>query len=79
MSSIQQFGVGEVVLCVISTPSGDLQATFFDFLKYWKDIEIFIDLARFPETPESEGTTKVGGKNVVPAWQQTTNLMTFWL
>ena len=45
MSPIQRFGVGEVVLGVILTPVGDLRATFFDFLRYWKDIGIFIDLA----------------------------------
>ena len=44
MSLIQRFGVGEVVLGVILTPVGDLWVTFFDFLRYWKDIGIFIDL-----------------------------------
>ena len=45
MSPIQRFGVGELLLGVISTPVGDLRATFFDFLRYWKDIVIFSDLA----------------------------------
>ena len=45
LSPIQRFGVGEVVLGVILTPVGDLRATFSDFLRYWKDIGIFIDLA----------------------------------
>ena len=44
MSPIQRFGVGEVVLGVILTPVGDLRATFFGFLGYWKDLGIFIDL-----------------------------------
>ena len=44
MSPIQQLGVGEVVFGVILTPVGDLRATFFGFLGYWKDLGIFIDL-----------------------------------
>ena len=44
MSPIQRFGVGEVVLGVILTPVGDIWATFFGFLGYWKDLGIFIDL-----------------------------------
>ena len=44
MSPIQRIGVGEVVLDVILTPVGDLRATFFGFLGYWKDLGIFIDL-----------------------------------
>ena len=44
LSLIQRFGVGEVVLGVILTPFGDLLATFVNFLRYWKDIGIFIDL-----------------------------------
>ena len=44
MSARQRFGVGEVVFGVILTPVGDLRATFFGFLGYWKDLGIFIDL-----------------------------------
>ena len=44
LSPIQRSGVGEVVLGVILTPFGDLGATFSDFLRYWKDIGIRIDL-----------------------------------
>ena len=69
MSPIQRFGVGRMILGVILTPVGDLRATFFGFLGYWKDIGICIDFARFPDTPGSEGAIKVEGENVVPAWQ----------
>ena len=44
LSARQRFGVGEVVFGVILTPVGDLRATFFSFLGYWKDLGIFIDL-----------------------------------
>ena len=71
LSLIQWFGVGEVVLGVILTPFGDLGPTFSDFLRYWKDIGICIDLVWFPETPGSESTTKVGGKmSVQPGTKQ---------
>ena len=59
---MQWFGVGEVVLGLMLTPFGDLGATFSDFLKYWKDIGISIDLVWFPETPGSERATKMEGK-----------------
>ena len=44
LSARQRFGVGEVVFGVISTLVGDLWATLFGFLGYWKDLGIFIDL-----------------------------------
>ena len=65
LSPIHQFGVGEMFLGVILTPVGDLRATFSDFLRYWTDIGIFIDLAWFPETPWSEATHKSEGKMLI--------------
>ena len=44
LSPILRFGVGRMILVVILTPVGDLRATFFGFLGYWKDLGIFIDL-----------------------------------
>ena len=51
MSARQRFGVGEVVFGIILTPVGDLGATFYDFLRYWKDIEILLILNDFQRPP----------------------------
>ena len=69
LSPIQRFGVGEVVFrCHVDTrwwPWGYV----LRFLRYWKDIGIFIYFQWFLETPGSESSIKVDVKNVIPAWQ----------